>query len=367
MNDDCRFAELNHIRRLLRDNAIPKLEGELAENPLLKEIHADIKAIRETILSYSAGDFSPVIKARGIIPGCLKALQSHLRHMIWQVQLVEKGDLTQEVHFMGEFSTAFNSMVRQLNKTLTELREKEEALLALTSELQNEVDFRTSAVEALQEREAHFKYLASYDALTGVFNRRSFLETAAAKLGKPVRNKAGCCMAIMDIDHFKQFNDTYGHLAGDEALRHVVRVVSGGLRKNDFLGRYGGEEFTFFFYNADEKTGAAIAERLRQALELTPVKLVQLSAPLDGGMPFTEQEIAVTASFGVVFAAPGEIPKTGASEFVQRMVNNADIALYKAKRSGRNRVVLYRPELAVEFTGCRGPHTAAAEALPAGA
>jgi diguanylate cyclase (GGDEF)-like protein len=364
MDDDRRFAELNHVRRLLRDSAIPKLEGELAENPLLQEIHEDIKAIREAILSYSAGDFSPVIKARGVIPGCLKTLRSRLRHMIWQIQLVKKGDLTQEAHFMGEFSTAFNDMVRQFNKTLSELKEKEETLLTLTSNLQNEVDFRTSAVEALQESEARFRYLASYDALTGVFNRRSFLETAAAKLKKPVRNKAGCCMAIMDIDHFKRFNDTYGHLAGDEALRHVTRVVSGGLRKNDFLGRYGGEEFTFFFYNADEKTGAAIAERLRQALELTPVRLVKMNTTLNSEAPFSEQAVTVTASFGVAFAAAGEIPKSGAAEFVQLMVNNADIALYKAKRSGRNRVVLYRPELTAEFTG---PHIAGSgEALPAG-
>ncbi|MDR1505900.1 MAG: GGDEF domain-containing protein [Treponema sp.] len=321
-------AGLEHVRKLLRDNTVPRLEGELAEIPQLREIHEEIQIIRETLFSFSAGDFSPVIKIRGIIPGCLKALQSHLQHLIWQVRLVEKGDFTQEVHFMGEFSTAFNNMVRYLHKTLEELRQKEETLTALTDTLRSEVSSRNTVVEALQESEARLKYLASHDPLTGTFNRLSFIEMAAAALKNAVKNKVRCCMAIMDIDYFKQFNDTYGHISGDEALRHIVRVLSGGLRKGDFLGRYGGEEFTIFFYNSDEDAGMAIAERLRSALASSPVLL-------------ENQSVQVTASFGVARAEgdPGE------KEYVQKLINNADIALYGAKRKGRNNVVLFTPQL----------------------
>jgi diguanylate cyclase (GGDEF)-like protein len=325
-------AGLEHVRKLLRDNVIPNLEGDLAEIPLLKEIHGEIKVIRETLLSFSAGDFSPVIRIRGIIPGCLKALQSHLQHLVWQVRLVEKGDFSQEVHFMGEFSTAFNNMVRQLNKTLQELKQKEDTLMALTDTLRNEISSRNTVVEALQESEARLKYLASHDPLTGTFNRLSFIEMAAAELKNAAKAGVGCCMAIMDIDHFKRFNDTYGHVSGDEALRHIVRVLSNGLRKGDFLGRYGGEEFTIFFFNSDEEAGMAIAERLRNALASSPVLL-------------ENQAVQVTASFGVAKAEgdPGE------KEYVQKLVTNADIALYSAKRHGRNRVMLYNPQLAEDF------------------
>jgi diguanylate cyclase (GGDEF)-like protein len=325
-------AGLEHVRKLLRDNVIPALEGDLADIPLLKEIHEEIKVIRETLLSFSAGDFSPVIKIRGIIPGCLKALQSHLQHLIWQVRLVEKGDFTQEVHFMGEFSTAFNNMVRQLNKTLQDLKQKEETLMALTDTLRNEISSRNTVVEALQESEARLKYLASHDPLTGTFNRLSFIEMAAAELKNAAKAGIHCCMAIMDIDHFKRFNDTYGHVSGDEALRHIVRILSNGLRKGDFLGRYGGEEFTIFFFNSDEEAGMAIAERLRKALASSPVLL-------------ENEAVQVTASFGIAGAEgdPGE------KEYVQKLVTNADIALYSAKRSGRNRVILYNPRLAEDF------------------
>jgi diguanylate cyclase (GGDEF)-like protein len=329
---DENITGLEHIRKLLRDNVVPKLEGDLAGIPLLREIHEEIKVIRETLFSFSAGDFSPVIKIRGIIPGCLKALQSHLQHLIWQVRLVEKGDFTQEVHFMGEFSTAFNNMVRQLNKTLRELTQKEETLMALTDTLRNEISSRNTVVEALQESEARLKYLASHDPLTGTFNRLSFIEMAAAELKNAAKAGVSCCMAIMDIDHFKRFNDTYGHVSGDEALRHIVRVLSNGLRKGDFLGRYGGEEFTIFFFNADEEAGMAISERLRNALASSPVLL-------------ENQAVQVTASFGVAEAEGDPREK----EYVQKLVTNADIALYSAKRQGRNRVTLYKPHMTEDF------------------
>jgi diguanylate cyclase (GGDEF)-like protein len=316
--DGPELKALEHIRRLLRDNSIPKLEGELEGEPLLEEIHNDLKTIREILLSFSAGDFSPSIRIRGIMPGCLKALQAHLRHMIWQVQMVERGDFTQRVHFMGEFSTAFNNMVQQMDQTLSSLRQKE-------GELQDQVDRHSSAMEALQEREARFKYLANHDPLTGVMNRSSFLERASLEL-KNFRGSS--CFAIMDIDHFKNFNDTYGHLAGDATLRHVVKVVGSGLRKNDFLGRYGGEEFTIFFSGADEATGLVIAERLRAALEKNPVEL-------------ETGQVKVTASFGIVQSR--DEPEDG--DRIQKLINDADIAMYFAKRAGRNMVKAYSPEL----------------------
>ncbi|MDR2102646.1 MAG: GGDEF domain-containing protein [Treponema sp.] len=320
------YPALEHVKKLLRDNTIPPLEGEKAELSLLQDIHRDIKAIREAAFAFSMGDLSPDINARGIIPGCLKTLQAHLRHMVWQVKMVEQGDFSQEIQFLGEFSAAFNNMIRQFDETLRVLKQKEEVLTALTDSLRNEIDMRTSAVEALRESESRFKYLASHDPLTGALNRRSFMERALIELQAAAIRRIPCGVVMMDIDHFKSFNDNYGHQAGDEALRHVVSIISLLLRKNDFLGRYGGEEFVFLFHNADRKTGIAIAERVRKAILNHPVKI-------------NAGKITISASFGVAMAPEQEIP--GEDINIEALVHNADIALYQAKATGRNKVVCF--------------------------
>jgi diguanylate cyclase (GGDEF)-like protein len=312
---------LKHILRLLRDNEIPKLPQEYAEEPLIVQIHEELKTIREILYAFSSGDFSPVIAIRGIIPGCLKSLQSHLHHLIWQVQMVEKGDFNQEVHFMGEFSSAFNSMVRRFSLSLSKLQEKEETLLDLNNKLRKEVEH----METLKEREAHFKFLASYDHLTGILNRRSFIEKAQVELANAAYFCVPCCLAMMDVDHFKNFNDTYGHLSGDEALHHAVKTIEVKLRKNDFIGRYGGEEFILFFYDTDEETGLRVLERLRKHLSESPV-------------PLEKVLVTITASFGLVAT---DKEKSAEKGYLQKLIKDADTALYDAKLSGRNKVVLF--------------------------
>jgi diguanylate cyclase (GGDEF)-like protein len=320
---------LEHIYKLLRDNKAPELPGEFESIPRLKDIHNDLKSIREIAYSFSTGDVFRDIKTRGIIPGCLKSLQSLLQHLIWQVGLVEKGDFSQRLEHLGEFSNAFNRMIDQLNFTLNELKQKEETLKGLAEDLRDEVDRRDSAVEALQKSESRFKYLASHDPLTGAMNRRSFMERAVLEFKNAAVHKTSCGISMMDIDFFKNFNDTYGHLAGDEALRHVVRVIGSLLRKNDFLGRYGGEEFVFLFSNVGEATGIHIAERVREAIQNSPVNL-------ENG------PVTITASFGVAMADYHEARDDG---YIQTLINNADSALYQAKHGGRNKVVCYRPHI----------------------
>jgi diguanylate cyclase (GGDEF)-like protein len=325
------YPALEYIRKLLRDNTLPPFEGDLVNIPVLKEIHDDLKVIREVMYAFSSGDFSPVITVRGIIPGCMKALQSRLQHLIWQVRMVEQGDFSQKVEFLGEFSSAFNSMTGKLAATLEELKKKEETLSALAESLRSEIDLRNSAMETLRESESQFKYLASHDPLTGAMNRRSFMERAVLELNSAALLKIPCGIIMMDIDHFKKFNDTYGHLAGDEALRHTVRIISSQLRKNDFLGRYGGEEFVFLFSNADKATGLHIAERVREAIQNNPVALEAGPA-------------SITASFGVAMA---DLPNHGEhvrmDQYIETIISNADSALYRAKHEGRNRVVCFDP------------------------
>jgi diguanylate cyclase (GGDEF)-like protein len=312
---------LEHILKLLRDNSVPALPAEYAENPSIVRIHEDLKAIREILQAFSLGDFSPAITVRGIIPGCLKALQANLRHLIWQVQMVEKGDFTQEVHFMGEFSKAFNSMVAIFSLSLSKLREKGDTLAVINDKLRKEAEH----VEKLKESEAHYKFLASHDPLTGTLNRRAFIEMSGVELANAAYFCLPCCLAMMDIDHFKRFNDTYGHLAGDEALRHTVKAIQAKLRKNDFMGRYGGEEFILFFYDTNKETGLGVLERLRKCISESPVLL-------ENG------PVAISASFGLTAIDMKESAEKGD---VQKLIKEADTALYAAKMAGRDRVAVF--------------------------
>jgi diguanylate cyclase (GGDEF)-like protein len=284
------YLALEHIHKLLRDNKEPELTGELERVPLLKDIHGDLSAIRAIAEALSVWDIDRKIDSKGLIPGCLKSFQS------------------------------------QLHSTLEDLRQREESLQLLAENLRHEVDRRDSAVEALQKSESQFKYLASHDHLTGAMNRRSFMERAAIELKNAVLLKNPCGITMMDIDFFKNFNDSYGHLAGDEALRHVVRIISSLLRKNDFLGRYGGEEFVFLFSNADEATGLHIAERVREAIQSNPVQL-------ENG------PVVITASFGVAMA---DLEENQNDTYIESLINDADSALYQAKHEGRNKVISFR-------------------------
>jgi diguanylate cyclase (GGDEF)-like protein len=316
---------LEHIFKLLRDNKVPDLEGELADDPLLRQIHDEIKAIREITHNFSSGDFTYEISNRGFLAGCLKSLQAHLRHLVWQVQMVEKGDFNQEIHFMGEFSGAFNSMVRRFHLSLSKLQKNEESLIDINNKLRKEVE----QIELLKESEAKFKYLASRDPLTGILNRRSFIDMVGVALDNAAARHIPCCLAMMDIDHFKQFNDTYGHPAGDKALCHASKLIEDGLRKNDLIGRYGGEEFILFFYGADEKTGMKVLERIRKKLVKTPVHL-------------KDATVTIKASFGLA----GDFREDAKEKrYIQKIIDDADTALYAAKMAGRNRVVLFNPEL----------------------
>jgi diguanylate cyclase (GGDEF)-like protein len=200
------------------------------------------------------------------------------------------------------------------------------ALRELAESLRSEINQRNSSMEALQEREFRFRYMASHDSLTGAMNRGSFMSRASRELKSAMSQGILCGIIMMDIDFFKKFNDTWGHQAGDEALRHVVSLVSRVLRKNDFMGRYGGEEFIFFFNRADLNTGIAVAERAREILMNNPVNL--------GNGPVT-----ITASFGVATADLTVDPDK--SGYIEILIRHADIALYQAKNAGRNRVVCY--------------------------
>ena len=163
------------------------------------------------------------------------------------------------------------------------------------------------------------KRRADRDGLTGLFNRRSFDARLDQELKRHMRHKEGFVLLMADLDHFKRVNDTFGHLAGDAALRHVSHCLESGLRSTDFLARYGGEEFAIILPHTGQSQAWMLAERLRRRLAGAELRY--------GG-----QAIPVTVSMGLATFVPGQAA-TPAS-----LISQADQALYAAKNSGRNRV-----------------------------
>ena len=167
--------------------------------------------------------------------------------------------------------------------------------------------------------------IATIDGLTSILNRRG-LEDAASKMQDMCKRiNLSMTVILIDIDHFKKVNDQYGHLTGDDVLRHIAKVVAGILRTSDVFGRYGGEEFCAFLPNTTEGDAIGLAERIRAGVEASPLKL---DPALARGM------IKTTISIGVADSVRAGYDFKG-------LVAAADGALYSAKNSGRNQVVSY--------------------------
>jgi diguanylate cyclase (GGDEF)-like protein len=315
-----------HFKNLLTAGQAPEIIPEYADDEDFCATHNIFIALRELMVNFSRGNVGVPITQRGFVFGSIKALQANLEHMIWQIQQVANDDFTQRMTFMGEFAAAFNSMVINLTNARADLVAKQEALSRLIESLTEEINVRSSNLLALRESEEKFKYLAEHDALTGSLNRRSFLGRAEVEIQKAVFTGKSCALAMLDIDHFKRFNDTYGHSTGDAALKHMVATSEKSLRGSDFMGRQGGEEFVFFFADVTEGTAFVAAERIRKAIETTH-------------LVFEGQTIPMTVSIGVCVVFPASVGER-TREFANIVLNTADVALYQAKESGRNRCIV---------------------------
>lgn len=166
--------------------------------------------------------------------------------------------------------------------------------------------------------------VAARDALTGLLNRRSVLAATAVGDARRRRDRA-LALVLIDVDHFKRVNDTHGHAAGDEVLRQVAARLRHGLRGDDLIARWGGEEFLLVLHGAGLDAAAALAERQRRLVAELPVVLPQTAAPL-----------VVTVSAGVSVVADGE-------RTLEAALERADRALYRAKAAGRNTVEVLAP------------------------
>jgi diguanylate cyclase (GGDEF)-like protein len=171
----------------------------------------------------------------------------------------------------------------------------------------------------LQQAETDMRQLAMTDYLTGAYNRRSFDDLGRRECARAQRNGSSLALLILDIDHFKDFNDSYGHLAGDELLCALVEACRANLRQVDLLARWGGEEFAILLPETDGIGCINVAEKLRQAA-------AELTVPGGG-------QAGITISLGGALWTPED-------QQLETLLRRADLALYQAKRRGRDCVVV---------------------------
>jgi diguanylate cyclase (GGDEF)-like protein len=160
--------------------------------------------------------------------------------------------------------------------------------------------------------------LAVTDSLTGLNNRRYFFELGQSEVERARRYHRHLSAILLDIDHFKHVNDTYGHLGGDIALQAVAQCCRKATRKSDLIGRYGGEEFAILLPETDLEDATRVAERLRQIIE-------------EKYIVYKDGQISLTASLGVAYL-------DGRGDTLDNLLDRSDQNMYEAKQAGRNQV-----------------------------
>jgi len=171
--------------------------------------------------------------------------------------------------------------------------------------------------EAVSAREAGLEDQAARDSLTGLYNHGALEDFIDREIARRKRTQEGACFIMIDIDHFKLVNDTYGHQAGDQILKEISRILVSCVRAGDIVGRYGGEEFAIFIDLYDPDSISAFCERIRSAIENHTFKTAS-------------GDVRVTVSLGFCCQRVNE--ETKPFDIIKR----ADGALYRAKSDGRN-------------------------------
>ncbi len=188
--------------------------------------------------------------------------------------------------------------------------------------IQNEMIRNAEAVKELRQQLQEAQAEALTDELTQIGNRKSFNHAIEELIQEAQDTPENLCLIMCDIDHFKQFNDTYGHLVGDSVLRYFANILQKDAQKSETICRYGGEEFVILLANSSLDEAIERAHKVREAIQSAQLKRKNSSEPLK----------TITASFGVA-------SYYGNDETAQSFIDRADKALYQAKESGRNCVI----------------------------
>lgn len=230
-------------------------------------------------------------------------------------------------------------IVRNFNRPLTRLMQIAQAVTQGTlptldkSTESNEIDTLVNRfsemLQSLREKQAEvdqahkrLEESAITDVLTGLNNRRYLNQVFPKLFSQAQRDEYYLCGLMLDLDHFKEINDRYGHMTGDQCLSHIAKLFDSSIRRNDYVFRIGGEEFLVLSLN-DRKSAETLAEKIRRIVEQSPLS-------------FRNKSIGVTASIGVAYADKNLSPESALTQ----LLSHADKALYAAKNYGRNQVVI---------------------------
>jgi diguanylate cyclase (GGDEF)-like protein len=299
----------------------------------MQQVTQHTATFHEYVQTLSAINMDQEFDFKGRMGNAIKFLQNNLQQLMRDAQRLPAGDFNQQVHFMQDLAAAFDMMVENLRRTHTtlerhadELAEGRRAALNLmldaqtarqeTEEAYAELQAKVEQIEILQ---AKLRDEAIRDPITGCFNRRYMEETLRREFSRAQREAYPLCLMMVDIDHFKVVNDTYGHPAGDAVLQALGFMLRGKTRAGDIVCRYGGDEFLLVLPNMRLQDAVRRADAWRESFEETEVY-------------YGEQLVMATLSMGIA-----SVPEHGTES--EQAILAADQALYRAKNSGRNRVV----------------------------
>ena len=261
--------------------------------------------------------------------GELRKIRDDLRNILLTI-LKEVTELTGQSEEYESFVTRSvdtlteDASAEEIRTVIGQIIEKTKALGSFGKNIRRKLNETTEALQALREDFERVKTEASADFLTGLANRKAFHDALTEQMDEAISQQKELSLLLVDIDHFKQFNDEYGHLIGDEVLKLVAKKIKEIVRGRDFLARFGGEEFAVILPQTPLEGAQVVAESINRLFAQTTLKAVHTSTTLG----------KVTVSVGVARYRPGEPP--------DNLINRADRALYRAKRTGRNRVVTER-------------------------
>jgi len=219
------------------------------------------------------------------------------------------GSIFSIIIFIGMVIILFNIRLR------AKVQEKTEELNQLNRELESKVKERTKELRHLNDK---LSLAANTDPMTGIYNRRYFFDISREILAISRRKSISICIAMLDIDKFKDINDTYGHDVGDIVIKKSVSIIQKELREDDILIRFGGEEFIIMMIDTTLDSTYNLCESIRKNLENSYL---------------IDKDKKITISIGISEFQPND-------KNIDTIVKRADNALYKAKRTGRNRVVI---------------------------
>lgn len=300
------IATLERIRDLFSGVLMSK-SAEFTE--YLQEVDAALLQIKQTWLGLIDSQQVQVTHQKEV----KQQLQSQEAQLLIEVDKAPdiaalKASVSRHVQSLGACIHAIDGMESQ---TI----ESSQTMIAL----QAQIDLIEAKNRALEEQLAKQTYVATHDELTGLPNRAAYNQRLAEEMARWQRYKRPLVMAVLDVDHFKRFNDTYGHQAGDRVLKIIAKTLQENVREVDFVARFGGEEFVMLLPETTAENAATLLDKLRRILAEAKYK-------------FKDEPVTITASFGMT-----ELGEEDTSDIA---FERADQALYQAKQNGRNQVAM---------------------------